>query len=104
MAGRDLPDHLVMQLDRALPSSQTSDEDDQPIDLTPIEFSILCHLASRPYHAYTKAQIVTAVRRWTGQKLQQDEIDQHVWTLRHKLGMFHDYVQTVPYVGYRFKE
>ena len=34
----------------------------------------------------------------------EETLDRHVMTLRDKLGLFSDYVQTVPYIGYRFKE
>jgi DNA-binding winged helix-turn-helix (wHTH) protein len=30
-------------------------------------------------------------------------LDQHITALRDQLGFFRDYVQTVPYMGYRFK-
>jgi hypothetical protein len=30
-------------------------------------------------------------------------VDQHVASLLDQLGAFHDYVQAVPYIGYRFK-
>jgi DNA-binding winged helix-turn-helix (wHTH) protein len=33
----------------------------------------------------------------------EEDIDQHIASLRNQLGFFHDFVQTVPYVGYRFK-
>jgi hypothetical protein len=36
--------------------------------------------------------------------VQEDTVDAHVDSLIDQLGVFHDYIQAVPYVGYRFKE
>ena len=33
----------------------------------------------------------------------EQALDEHIASLREKLGLFSDYVQSVPYVGYRFK-
>ena len=33
----------------------------------------------------------------------EESLADHVRSLRDKLGFFHDYVQKVPYIGYRFK-
>jgi DNA-binding response OmpR family regulator len=59
-------------------------------------------LASWPYHAFTQRQIADAVSTDI-QPVLETSIDDHVASLRDQLGVFHDYVQTVPHVGYRFK-
>lgn len=74
-----------------------------PIQLGSVEFRLLLFLASRPYHPFTRSVIAEAIST-TFEPITPDEIDQHVATLRDQLGVFHDYVQTVPYIGYRFKE
>ena len=76
------------------------------IRLTNIEFFILRHLAARPYWAYTRRQIARAVCEALGdqQAIAEEDVDEHVISLRDKLGMLSDYVQSVPYIGYRFKE
>ena len=74
----------------------------EPIPLDLIEYRILVFLARKPYKAYTKKQIVDAVNTAEGPVTEQT-LDQHVQALRQKLGLFSDYVQSVPYVGYRFK-
>jgi DNA-binding winged helix-turn-helix (wHTH) protein len=33
----------------------------------------------------------------------EETVDEHIDALRDQLGVLHDYVQTVPYIGYRFK-
>ena len=73
-----------------------------PIQLGNVEFRILLFLASRPYHPFTRQAIAEAVTS-DFQPVDEDDVDGHVSQLRDQLGVFHDYVQTVPYIGYRFK-
>lgn len=75
---------------------------EQPIQLGNVEFRILLFLASRPYHPFTRQAIAAAVST-DDAPVTPESIDDHVATLRDQLGVFYDYVQTVPYVGYRFK-
>lgn len=73
-----------------------------PISLDDIEYRILKFLSSKPYHAFTPRRIAQAV---TSEQLPvtEDSLRGHITSLRAKLGFFADYVQTVPYIGYRFK-
>ena len=67
-----------------------------------VEFRILTFLASRPYHAFRREEIIEAVN--TEQfPVTDSSLHQHINGLRAKLGVFRDYVQRVPYIGYRFK-
>ncbi len=74
-----------------------------PLELGDVEFRILVFLASRPYYPFSPQNISDAV---TTPRLPvtPDTLDQHIAALREQLGFFRDYVQTVPYMGYRFKE
>ncbi len=75
-----------------------------PFRLTMIEFRIISVLSKRPYHPFTPEKIVEEVNRNQARPLVDvDELPSHVRSLRDKLGFFHDYVQKVPYIGYRFK-
>jgi DNA-binding response OmpR family regulator len=74
----------------------------ETIHLGIVEFRILLFLASRPYHAFTRRCIADAVSS-DGNPIQEDTVDEHVASLLKELGVFHDYVQSVPYIGYRFK-
>lgn len=74
----------------------------EPIQLGIIEFRILLFLASKPYHAFTRLSIADAVTSEQNPVV-EDTVDQHVASLLDQLGVFHDYVQAVPYIGYRFK-
>jgi DNA-binding response OmpR family regulator len=73
-----------------------------PIQLGVIECRILMYLAGRPYHAFTRRNIADAINS-DRYPIREDTVDTHVDSLIDQLGVFHDYVQAVPYVGYRFK-
>jgi DNA-binding response OmpR family regulator len=74
----------------------------QTIQLGIVEFRILLYLASRPYHAFTRRSIANAVSS-ERDPVVEDTVDRHVASLLNQLGVFHDCVQSVPYIGYRFK-
>jgi DNA-binding response OmpR family regulator len=76
--------------------------DQEPIQLGIVEFRILLFLASRPYHAFTRRCIADAVNS-KRDPVTEDTVDRHVASLLEQLGVFHDYIQSVPYIGYRFK-
>ena len=75
---------------------------DEPIRVGIVEFRIMLFLASRPYHAFTRRQISDASST-EGHTVTEATVDFHIATLRDQLGVFHDFVQSVPQVGYRFK-
>jgi two-component system phosphate regulon response regulator PhoB len=74
-----------------------------PSSLTNMEFKILHFLASRRGWAFTRAQIVTAIR---GEDFAVTDrsVDTLIVGLRKKLGDYSHYIETVRSVGYRFKE
>jgi DNA-binding response OmpR family regulator len=67
-----------------------------------MEFRILLFLASRPYHAFSRRSIADAVSA-EQDPVEEESIGRHIASLLDQLGVFHDYVQSVPYIGYRFK-
>ena len=73
-----------------------------PLKLGSVEFRILTFLASKPYYPFSPRGIATAVST-TRFPVTEETIPQHIASLREQLGHFRDYVQTVPYLGYRFK-
>jgi len=75
----------------------------RPFKLNGIEWRILQFLSSKPYHAFTPRRIAAAVTT-ESQPVTEDTLRGHITTLREKLGLFADYVQSVPHIGYRFKE
>lgn len=107
----DLPTFLQVATQQKWPVHE--DQSDKPtsyrlalgqeiIQLGIIEFRILLFLASRPYHAFTRRGIADAVS--TDQNpVAENSVDRHVASLLDQLGVFNDYVQSVPYIGYRFK-
>jgi two-component system, OmpR family, phosphate regulon response regulator PhoB len=74
----------------------------EPVQLGIVEFRILLFLASRPYHAFTRRSIADAVNSGRN-PVAEETVDRHVASLLDQLGVFHDYVQSVPHIGYRFK-
>jgi DNA-binding winged helix-turn-helix (wHTH) protein len=75
---------------------------DEPIRVGIVEFRIMLFLASRPYHAFTRRQICDASST-DDHPVTEETVDQHIASLRDQLGAFHDFIQAVPQVGYRFK-
>lgn len=74
----------------------------QPIELTYTEFALLQFLAKRPGWAYTRSQIVDAVKG-EDYPVTERSVDVQVAGLRKKLGEFGPYIETVRGVGYRFR-
>jgi DNA-binding response OmpR family regulator len=75
---------------------------DSPIRVGIVEFRIMLFLASRPYHAFTRRQISDA-SSGEDHAVTEATVDFYIASLRDQLGDFHDFVQSVPQVGYRFK-
>ncbi|MBN1504396.1 MAG: response regulator transcription factor [Candidatus Eisenbacteria bacterium] len=73
------------------------------VELTPMEFRILHHLARSPGWVFTREQIIDEIR---GEEypVTDRSIDVHVAALRKKLGSFGKNLETVHGVGYRLKE
>ena len=74
----------------------------QTVQLNNVENRILCFLAAKPYRAYTRRRIAAAVSTGS-QPVTTETLGLHIASLRDKLGFFADYIQSVPYIGYRFK-
>lgn len=74
-----------------------------PVSLTFTEFRLLHFLAQRPGWAFSRNQIVDAVRG-DDYPVTERSVDVQVAGLRKKLGDYGEYIETVRGVGYRFKE
>jgi two-component system, OmpR family, alkaline phosphatase synthesis response regulator PhoP len=77
--------------------------DNQPVELTFTEFRLLHYLARKPGWAFTRGQIVDAVKG-EDYPVTERSVDVQVAGLRKKLGELGNYIETVRGVGYRFKE
>ncbi|HQU43851.1 MAG: DNA-binding response regulator [Deltaproteobacteria bacterium 21-66-5] len=75
----------------------------KPLSLTLTEFRLLHFLAQRPGWAFSRSQIVDAVKG-DDYPVTERSVDVQVAGLRKKLGEFGEYIETVRGVGYRFKE
>ncbi|GGZ20873.1 transcriptional regulator [Streptomyces inusitatus] len=75
---------------------------DQPLDLTYLEFELLAHLVAHPHRVHTRDQLVTTVWGY-GHVGDGRTVDVHVARLRRKLGAEHRHtIQTVRRVGYKY--
>ena len=72
------------------------------VELTYTEFALLHFLARRPGWAYTRSQIVDAVKG-EDYPVTERSVDVQVAGLRKKLGDHAGYVETVRGIGYRFR-
>ena len=70
--------------------------------LTYTEFALLQFLVKRPGWAYTRSQIVDAVKG-EDYPVTERSVDVQVAGLRKKLGVFGSHIETVRGVGYRFR-
>jgi DNA-binding response OmpR family regulator len=79
------------------PSTRRVQHGGEQVHLTPTEFDLLCHLASRPGHVSTREELLEQV--W-GYEVPSGArtVDSHVRSLRRKLGA--DLIRTVHGVGY----
>ena len=74
----------------------------KPVELTYTEFALLQFLARRPGWAFTRTQIVDAVKG-EDYPVTERSVDVQVAGLRKKLGTHGAYIETVRGVGYRFR-
>jgi len=67
-----------------------------------VEYRILHFLSSRPNQAISRHRIVAAVSTRRN-SVTVESLGFFVNSLREHLGFYSDYIQSVPYIGYRFK-
>ena len=72
------------------------------LQLSLVEYRILRFLASRPNRAFSGRRIAAAVTTKLHPVTTQS-LGRYIRSLRAQLGFFSDYIQTVPFIGYRFK-
>lgn len=77
--------------------------DGESIYFTATEFRLLRFLAHRPGRVYTREQILRAATD-EDTVLVERNVDVHVRSVRKKLGIHRDMIETVRGVGYRFRD
>ncbi len=75
----------------------------EPVHLTYTEFEVMSLLAARPGWAFSRSQIVDAVRGYN-YSVTDRSVDVQIVGLRRKLGPCGHLIETVRGVGYRFKD
>ncbi len=77
--------------------------DNQEVDLTATEFSLLYLLACNPEQVYTRNQMITRIKG-SDYPVTDRSIDVQVATIRRKLGPYGSRIKTVWGIGYTYKE
>lgn len=77
--------------------------DGKGIDLTATEFSVIWTMALRPGHVQTREELIASCSR-KGVAVGQRAIDQHIKSIRNKLGVRGSLIETVRGLGYRFRD
>lgn len=75
----------------------------QPVHLTLTEFRVLHLLAQRPGWVFTRNQIIDTAQGEDA-SVTARSVDVHIVSLRRKLGLCGDAIETIRGIGYRFKE
>ena len=75
----------------------------QELGLTGKEFSIIWTLAARPGHVHTRKQLLDGSSK-NRSSVGQRTVDQHVRSIRRKLGHHSYLIETVRGLGYRFRD
>ncbi len=77
--------------------------DQEQLEVTPSEFRLLDTLIRHPGRAFERSELINAALGADTLALERT-IDVHIRSLRKKLGVHADVIQTVRGVGYRFRE
>jgi DNA-binding response OmpR family regulator len=77
--------------------------DGKKVELTPTEFSILSYLAQHPGFVHTREKLLGGVFGY-GSDVYDRTVDAHIKSLRRKLGVAKEYIETVRGIGYRFRD
>ena len=96
----DVTSHFGLTLDRVRHRATLNDE---VLDLTPTEFSLLDSMMRQPGRAYRRADLIDSAMGDDTIVLERT-IDVHIRSLRKKLGAAADLIETVRGVGYRFRD
>lgn len=85
-----------------IPGKRRAVLEDAELTLTAGEFDLLALLCARPGHVYTRAQIVARIKG-EDYPVTDRAVDVQVVSLRKKLGVFGERLETVRGVGYRMR-
>lgn len=78
-------------------------QDEEKLDLTPIEYKILTYLLSQPGQVFSRSEILDKI--WGHNVyVYPRSVDTHVSKLRKKLGYYSDLIESVHGSGYKIKE
>jgi len=98
-SSRDVVAVHGIQVDRV---NHTATAQDELLDLTPTEFRLLWSLVRAPGRPFGRNELMDHCRGEDANALERT-IDVHVRSLRQKLGLLGELIETVRGVGYRFR-
>lgn len=87
--------HGALALD---PAAKQVTFNEQPVDLTALEFAVLQALIRRPGHVVSRGQLEEALYGW-GDEVESNTIEVHIYNLRRKLSS--DIIKTIRRQGYK---
>jgi two-component system phosphate regulon response regulator PhoB len=96
----ELIEHLGVCIDRLRHRASVKGKE---MDLTPTEFKLLECLLRQPGRAFSRPQLMDAAIGG-GSIVLERTIDVHIKSLRRKMGVTAEFIETVRGVGYRFRE
>ena len=99
-----ITDNSVINIDELIiePGYHRVTVDNEQINLSSTEFSILHLLAKRPGWVFTRSQIIDSIRG-DNYPVTDRSVDVQIVGLRKKLGNYGKYIETIRSIGYRFK-
>jgi DNA-binding response OmpR family regulator len=74
--------HGPLELD---PQRMQASHNGQPLDLTPIEYRLLCHFLNHPDQPFTRSQLIEQVWGYTSEIEAERTVDVHIRHLRQKI-------------------
>jgi two-component system phosphate regulon response regulator PhoB len=75
---------------------------ERDLNLTPFEFKLLYYLALRSGQVFSRSELMKNVMD-QGVHVNEDSLYTHISSVRKKLGVYRDLLESIPRVGYRFK-
>jgi two-component system, OmpR family, alkaline phosphatase synthesis response regulator PhoP len=98
--------HFIVDLDRHIASRRSSDLDEEPLDLTTLEFNLLATFISYPGRVWSRTQLIDKL--WGNDFFGDDRVvDTHIRRLRKKIEpdpANPTFIKTVVGLGYKFED
>lgn len=98
--------HFIVDLDRHIASRRSTENDEEPLDLTTLEFNLLATFISYPGRVWSRTQLIDKL--WGNDFFGDDRVvDTHIRRLRKKIEpdpANPTFIKTVVGLGYKFED